>query len=125
LIILLAESSGSKQKEWAKGTRIWHFEVSLFIVANDFLHAVKSYDMGTTALLPLQRKVSCGFLSPLKIHRLSRVLTQEPWVQWQAHQPLQHHSDYSNNFIYLYEIKTAYYKMAAKTVLHLCFKWFL
>jgi hypothetical protein len=38
----------------------------LFIHANDFLHAVKVYDMGTPALLPFRRKECCGFLSPLK-----------------------------------------------------------
>jgi hypothetical protein len=43
------------------------FEVPLFIRRNDILHAVKSYDMGPTALLPLRRKACCGFLSPLKI----------------------------------------------------------
>jgi hypothetical protein len=35
-------------------------------------------------------KVCCGFLSPLKIHRLCRVWTRDPWVQWQAHYPLHH-----------------------------------
>jgi hypothetical protein len=30
------------------------------------LHVVKSYDMGPAALLPIRRKVCCGFLSPLK-----------------------------------------------------------
>jgi hypothetical protein len=29
------------------------FEVSLFILTNDFLHAAKPYDMGPTVLLPL------------------------------------------------------------------------
>jgi hypothetical protein len=43
------------------------FEVSLFIHQNYILHAVKSYDMGPTDLLPLRRKACCGFLSPLKI----------------------------------------------------------
>jgi hypothetical protein len=28
--------------------------------------AVKRYNMGTPALLPVRRKVCCGFLSPLK-----------------------------------------------------------
>jgi hypothetical protein len=32
-------------------------------------HAVKSYDMGPTALLPLPRQLCYGFSSPLKIHR--------------------------------------------------------
>jgi hypothetical protein len=38
-----------------------------------FLNAVKSYDMGPTALLPFRRKVCCGFLSLLKICRFGRV----------------------------------------------------
>jgi hypothetical protein len=49
------------------------------------LSAVKSYDMGPPALLSIRRKVCCGFLSPLKIHRLGRALTRNLWVQWQAH----------------------------------------
>jgi hypothetical protein len=44
-----------------------------------FLHAVKFYDMGPPALLPFLRKVCCGFLSPLKSHRLGQVWTREPW----------------------------------------------
>jgi hypothetical protein len=34
-----------------------------------FFYAVKSYDMGPTALLPFRRKSCFGFLLPLKIHR--------------------------------------------------------
>jgi hypothetical protein len=45
----------------------------IFDMSTDLLNAVKSYDMGPPALLPIRRKVSCGFLSPLKIHRLGRV----------------------------------------------------
>jgi hypothetical protein len=41
---------------------------------------------GASGFIPLQRKACCGFLSPLKIHRLGRVWTREPWVQWQTHQ---------------------------------------
>jgi hypothetical protein len=33
-----------------------------FMLASDFLHAIKSYDMGTPALLSLLRKACCGFL---------------------------------------------------------------
>jgi hypothetical protein len=47
--------------------------ISIFRTSTDLLHAVKSYDMGPPALLPIRRKVCCGFLSPLKIHRLGRV----------------------------------------------------
>jgi hypothetical protein len=50
-----------------------------------FLHAVKSYDVGPSALFPIRRKVCWWFLSPLKIHRLGQVWTRDPCVQWQAH----------------------------------------
>jgi hypothetical protein len=60
------------------------FEVSLFMIQSDFLHAIKSYDTGPTALLSLRKKRAV-FLSPLKIHCLGRVLTHEPWIQWQAY----------------------------------------
>jgi hypothetical protein len=33
---------------------------------------------------PSERKVCCGFLSPLKIHLLDRVRTRKLWVQWQT-----------------------------------------
>jgi hypothetical protein len=55
-----------------KGMMNLVFQSVLFILASDFLHAIKSYDMGL-ALLPLQRKVCCGFLSPLKIQCLAQV----------------------------------------------------
>jgi hypothetical protein len=35
--------------------------------------------MGPPALLPIRRKLCCGFLAPLKIHRLCRVWTRYPW----------------------------------------------
>jgi hypothetical protein len=50
-----------------------------FILHRVLAHAVKSYDMGFLALLPLQKNVCCRFLLPLKIHHLSRVWTREPW----------------------------------------------
>jgi hypothetical protein len=31
-----------------------------------YLHAAKSYDIGSPFLLPFRKKVYCGFLSPLK-----------------------------------------------------------
>jgi hypothetical protein len=40
---------------------------------------------GTFGLLPIWKKVCCGFLSPLKIHRLGLVRTRDLWIQWQAH----------------------------------------
>jgi hypothetical protein len=67
--------------------------ISIWNTVRDFEHAVKSYDMGPSALVPVRRKVSCGFLSTLKIHRLCRVWTCDPWVQWQAHKPLHHRGD--------------------------------
>jgi hypothetical protein len=52
------------------GKRVSAADVFLFILASDFfLHVVKSYDMRSPALLPHRRKVCCGFLSPLKVHR--------------------------------------------------------
>jgi hypothetical protein len=45
------------------------FEVCLFILRCDILHAVTFLDMGQTALLPFRTKACCGFLSLLKIHR--------------------------------------------------------
>jgi hypothetical protein len=56
-----------------KGMRIWLFEVFLFICASDFLHAVKAYDKGPPALLPLRRKVCFRFLSLIKIFLLGWV----------------------------------------------------
>jgi hypothetical protein len=44
----------------------------IFGPSTDLLHAVKSYDIGRPALLPI-RRVCCGFLSPLQIHRLGWV----------------------------------------------------
>jgi hypothetical protein len=41
------------------------FEVSLFILRNEFLHAVKSYGMGLTALLPPEGKRAADFYRPL------------------------------------------------------------
>jgi hypothetical protein len=40
---------------------------------------------GFLALLPIWRKVCCGFLSPLEIHRLGQARTHNLRVQWQAH----------------------------------------
>jgi hypothetical protein len=50
------------------GRKEWEFslEVFVFMLASDLLHAVKSYDMGPPALLPLQRKACCGFSVTLK-----------------------------------------------------------
>jgi hypothetical protein len=59
----------------------------------DLLHAVKSYDMGPPALLPIRKEGVLRIFSPLKIHRLGRVRTRNLWVQYQAHQPLHHQGD--------------------------------
>jgi hypothetical protein len=45
-------------------------EAPLFILRSDFLHTVKSYDMGVTAL-PWQEGVPRIFIA-FKIHRLSQ-----------------------------------------------------
>jgi hypothetical protein len=39
--------------------------------------------MGPTALLLIWRKECCGFLLPLKIHRLGRAWTRDPFIQFQ------------------------------------------
>jgi hypothetical protein len=41
--------------------------------SSDFLHAIKSYNMGPPALFPLRRKACCEFLSSLKINFLGQV----------------------------------------------------
>jgi hypothetical protein len=61
----------------------WH---SISIIVRKVLqHAVQSYDVGLLALLTIRRKVCCGFLSPLKIHRIGQAWTYVLSVQWQAH----------------------------------------
>jgi hypothetical protein len=59
LAILLAESSSSRGGGTGKGND--EFCLTKFL----FLTAIKSYDMGLTALLPLWRKVCCGFFITL------------------------------------------------------------
>jgi hypothetical protein len=61
----------------------WH-SISL-ILRKVLQHAVQSYDVGLLALLTIRRKVCCGFLSPLKIHRIGQAWTYVLSVQWQAH----------------------------------------
>jgi hypothetical protein len=51
-----------------KGVRI--LPISISNTSGDLQHAVKYYDMGPPALLPVRSKVCCGLLSPFKIHRL-------------------------------------------------------
>jgi hypothetical protein len=69
---------------WARGNEnfvcsfLWDFKSS-FICSKILRH-------GTFRLyFPSERKVCCGFLSPLKILRLGPVRTFNLWVQWQAH----------------------------------------
>jgi hypothetical protein len=79
MTIIPAETSGSEEKDWRKE---WEFCVfSIWDTSKDLLHAVKSYDMGTSAVLSVRRKVCYGFLSPLKIHGLARVWKRDAWVQ--------------------------------------------
>jgi hypothetical protein len=86
LVVLPAEKSGASRRN---GRRSENFAFSVsFIRQRIFNMPYNLTDMGLPALLPIRRKVYCGFLSPLKIHRLSRVWTRDPWVQWQAHWPL-------------------------------------
>jgi hypothetical protein len=85
LAILPWEPSGSVRRN---GRQKWGFclaRISFAFESDFFLRAVKSHDMVLPALLPLRRKLCCGFLSPLKIHRLGWVWIRDPWVQWQAH----------------------------------------
>jgi hypothetical protein len=49
------------------------------------LRAVKSYDMGLSALLPIRQEGELRIFIALVIHRLGRVRTRNVWVQWQAH----------------------------------------
>jgi hypothetical protein len=67
------QTSGSKQEECAKGMRIQPCKIFLFILANYFLHAIKSYDMGPPAFLPLQRKGCSRFSLPLRLNNLGWV----------------------------------------------------
>jgi hypothetical protein len=49
----------AKQENLEKEMMNLAFKVSLFILRSEFLHSVKSYDMGPTALLPVGGKVCC------------------------------------------------------------------
>jgi hypothetical protein len=79
LAILPAESSGTKQEKRAKGMMNLAFRRIFYGTCKWFVHAVISYDIGPPALVPLRRKACCGFLSPLKVHRLGWVWPREPW----------------------------------------------
>jgi hypothetical protein len=53
----------------ATNIREFCLHVYLFMPRSILYHTIKSYDMGPPALLPIRRKVCCGFLEPLKTHR--------------------------------------------------------
>jgi hypothetical protein len=64
-VILPAESSGSKCEEWMKGVRNWackHF----FHTCMWFFTCRKIFPRKASDLIPIRRRVFCGFLSPLK-----------------------------------------------------------
>jgi hypothetical protein len=63
LAVLPAESTSIKVVGTGLKKLTWPYEVSLSILRKSFARAVKSYDMGPTALLPLRRKACCGLLS--------------------------------------------------------------
>jgi hypothetical protein len=54
LAVLPAESFGSKQEERAKGMRIWHCEVFVFILGSDILHAAKFTTWGPRLYFPCE-----------------------------------------------------------------------
>jgi hypothetical protein len=58
----------AKQKEVEKKIMNVALQNIIFMLERVLKHAIKSYDMGMTASLPLLMKACCGFLSPLKIH---------------------------------------------------------
>jgi hypothetical protein len=63
----------TNQEELDKGDNEFSLRNIYVNTSKLYLHAVKSYYMGPTALLPLRSKPCCGFLSPSKIQRLGRV----------------------------------------------------
>jgi hypothetical protein len=63
------------------GRKEWQFYLASisFTLTSNFFTCRKTYDMGPLALLPIQSKVCCQFLSPLKVYRLGQVCTRNPW----------------------------------------------
>jgi hypothetical protein len=61
LAVFAAVSSGRKEKNGEENDKFLPCEVFLFILANNFLHAVKSYGMGPTALLPSEGRCTAEF----------------------------------------------------------------
>jgi hypothetical protein len=76
----LVASRRSRRNEWVFGVAKYFCSYLQVIFT-----CRKILRQGPLVLLPLRTKVCYGLLSPLKIHRLGRVWTYEPWVQWQAH----------------------------------------
>jgi hypothetical protein len=66
---LPAERNNSKVGETWREMAVEFCLRSISFIFVCFLRAVKSYDMGPTALLTITTKLCYGFLSPLKIHR--------------------------------------------------------
>jgi hypothetical protein len=64
LAILPVESSSSKQRKWAIGVRIWPCKVFLFILASDFLHTIKSYNIGFQPYFPSEGRCAVDFYHP-------------------------------------------------------------
>jgi hypothetical protein len=79
LAVLPTETSAASRRD---GRRNENFLYSVSWYVNGFLHALKSYSIWSPALLSIWRKVCCGFLSSLKIYRLGRVWTHDPWVHY-------------------------------------------
>jgi hypothetical protein len=55
LAVLPAEKSGVSRRNGQRNEKFYVF--SIFDMSMDLLYAVKSYDMGPSALLPIRRKV--------------------------------------------------------------------
>jgi hypothetical protein len=72
---------------WSTETPLEQWEIG---EGNENLVYPSSWDFKSSftcrpVLLPIRRKVWCGFLLPLKILRLGRFRTRNLWVQWQVH----------------------------------------
>jgi hypothetical protein len=68
-----------------RGRRKWEFSLFIPVGLKEFLTHCRILQHGFRLYFPFERKVCCGFVSPLKIHRLGWVQTHDLWVQWQAH----------------------------------------
>jgi hypothetical protein len=75
---LAVTQGGGEKCPWTLLTQYLHHATRGFFTCGKIL----TWDLH--ALLPIRRKVCCGFLSPLKGNRLGRVWTRVLWVQWQS-----------------------------------------